>query len=444
MSEPHITVIGLGPGDIDLVTTATLEAISQISLHYIRTTRHPAAELLADANSFDWLYERAETLEDVYAGIVDVLVNAACKEGDIIYAVPGSPRVAERSVELLLEDPRVEAMGIAVTVLPALSFLDLAWVRLGVDPLISSVRVVDGHRFSTQAAGERGPLLVAQCDSISVLSEVKLAFGDKPPDEAWVLHHLGLSDESVTKLRWEDLDRVVEPDHLTSLWIPELCAPVASEVVDLVELVRTLRERCPWDREQTHASLTRYLIEECYELVEAIEQLDETSGEGWQHLEEELGDVLFQVLFHAILGAEAGQFTLADVARTTNEKLTLRHPHVFAGLDVTGTDEIARNWEQIKKEEKGRSHLMEGIPANLPSLLYAHKVQRKAATVGLEAAVPPEIELVGLVDDETIGEALFAVVSAARIAKVDPESALRAAAMRFRVQVEMAEQADKA
>ncbi len=141
-----------------------------------------------------------------------------------------------------------------------------------------------------------------------------------------VLSRLGLPDESVRTVAWDDLDREVEPDHLTSVFIPVLAAPVAGEVARFAELVRTLRERCPWDREQTHASLTRHLLEETYEVLEAIGALDVEAGEGFEHLEEELGDLLFQVVFHATLAAEEGHFTLADVARGIHDKLVHRHP----------------------------------------------------------------------------------------------------------------------
>ena len=414
----RVVVVGLGPAGPDLATAATLAAIERVPVRFLRTTRHPAASLLAGAASFDELYERAERLDDVYAGIVDALVAAAAEHGEVLYAVPGSPRVAERSVALLAADGRVE-----VDVLPALSFLDLAWVRLGVDPLADGVRVVDGHRFATEAAGERGPLLVAQCDTRDVLSAVKLAAEGRC---ATVIQRLGLPDESITEVAWDDLDRAVEPDHLTSVWIPELAAPVAAELVRFSELVRTLRRECPWDRQQTHRSLTRHLLEETYEVLEAIEALDPDEGTGYDHLEEELGDLLFQVVFHATLGAEAGQFTLADVARGVHDKLVSRHPHVFAGLDVAGADEVVQNWEQLKKAEKGRSSVMDGIPGELPSLLYALKVQKKAASLGVTAEGP----VLGGEDD--LAERLWALVAAARALDLDPEAALRARTAQFR------------
>ncbi|MGI8683996.1 MAG: SAM-dependent methyltransferase, partial [Acidimicrobiales bacterium] len=283
--SPRVVVAGLGPAGPDLLTAATTAALGRIPLAFLRTARHPAASVAPGARSFDALYDGAATLDDVYAGIVDALVAAATDApgGEVLYLVPGSPAVAERTVELLRADDRVE-----LVVLPALSFLDLAWDRLCVDPLAAGARLVDGRRFAEEAAGERGPLLVAQCDSALVLSDVKLAVDD-PPAVVTVLQRLGLPDESVREVAWDDLDRVVEADHLTSLWIPSLAAPVGRELLRFAELVRTLRQRCPWDQEQTHATLTRHLLEEAYETVEAIEHLDEPDG--MDHLEEELGDL---------------------------------------------------------------------------------------------------------------------------------------------------------
>jgi tetrapyrrole methylase family protein/MazG family protein len=423
--KPTVVVVGLGPAGPELLTTATVDALAATPHRYLRTVHHPAAVAVADATSFDPLYESAATLEEVYAGIVDALAEAAAEHGTVLYAVPGSPLVAERAVELLAADDRVE-----VRLLPALSFVDLAWAALGVDPVATGVRMVDGRRFAVEAAGERGPLLVAQCDTRHVLSDIKLALDDAgEPFEVTVLQRLGLAEQSVTTVAWPDLDRTVEPDHLTSLYLPSAAPPVAREVARFDELVRTLRARCPWDREQTHRTLTRHLLEETYEVLEAIEDLDLDTGEGFDHLEEELGDLLFQVVFHATLAAEEGHFTLADVARGIHDKLVHRHPHVFAGVEADTPDQVITNWEQIKRDEKGRTSIMDGIGEGLPSLLYAHKVQRKAASVGLDPAV----------GEDGLGADLFALVDVARRAGVDPEAALRATAARFRARFTAAE-----
>ena len=378
---------------------------------YLRTTRHPAAAAVVGAISFDHVYEAADSIDDVYPAIVERPGRG--RRGDTarsIYAVPGSPVVAERTVELLLADDRVRTV-----VLPALSFLDLAWARLGIDPIAVGARVVDGHRFEVEAAGERGPLLVAQCDSLDVLSAVKLAIGEaldtrsplgqrpRPPPgrrrprarrrplpddlRLTVIQRLGLPDEHIVDVAWDDLDRDIEPDHLTSVWIPTYVAPVAFEVQRFAELVATLRRECPWDQEQTHESLKRHLLEEAYEVIDALDGVDEETGEGYEHLEEELGDLLFQILFHATLASEAGQFTLADVARGVHDKLHSRHPHVFGQADADDAEQVAANWEDLKKAEKGRSSVFDGIPDALPALLYALKVQKKAAALGVGSTI---------------------------------------------------------
>jgi tetrapyrrole methylase family protein / MazG family protein len=462
--RPTIVVCGLGPGGADLVTAGVTAAAEHIPHRYLRTTRHPSAPVVGDAASFDHLYEQAAGIEDVYRGIVEALVAAATAHGRVLYAVPGSPVVAERTVELLAADDRV-----AVELVPGLSFVDLAWVRLGVDPLERGVRLVDGHRFAVEAAGERGPLLVGQCDHLDVLSEIKLALGEVvdggTPDAAApgvapdaslaagaigtagagavgaasadgdgreptvvVLQRLGLPDESVVEVPWHELDRVVAPDHLTSVYIPTLAAPVAGEVAALDQLVRRLRTDCPWDREQTHHSLRRHLLEEAYEVLEALDHLDVEAGEGFDALEEELGDLLFQVAIHAALAAEEGRFTLADVARGIVAKLVARHPHVFGGVEVDDVDELATRWEQTKVAEKGRASVMDGIPAALPALLYASKVQKKADSQGVDW----RSLLAGDTALSPSGRALLEAVDAARLAGEDAETELRIAAEHVR------------
>ncbi|HTN78476.1 MAG TPA: nucleoside triphosphate pyrophosphohydrolase [Acidimicrobiales bacterium] len=451
MTRARVVVVGLGPAGPELVTRQAVEEIAHVPAAFVRTTRHPAAAVVAGATSFDAVYDRSPSLDVVYATIVDELVAAAVERGEVLYAVPGSPLVAERTVELLRADDRVE-----VVVVPALSFLDLVWARLGVDPLAAGVRLVDGQRFGVEAAGERGPLVVGQCDTREVLSDIKLSVDDGEPPSIVVLHHLGLPDEQVFEVEWAELDRSFTPDHLTALWIPELHAPVATELQRFAELVRTLRRECPWDREQTHRTLTRHLVEETYETLEAIDALD-GSPESIGHLEEELGDLLFQVFFHATLATEEGWFTLADVARVIHDKLVHRHPHVFGTVEADSAEQVLVNWEQIKKAEKGRDSVMDGLPENLPSLLYAHKVQRKAASVGfdwddVEGALPKVVEELHELEaamasgvepdiEGELGDLLFAVVNVARHLDIDPETALRGASAKFRTRFRAVEAA---
>jgi tetrapyrrole methylase family protein/MazG family protein len=424
----RIVVVGLGPGDPSLVTAGTIAAIDRVpsGARFLRTEVHPSAHLVPGARTFDHHYEAADTFDQVYRRIVDDLLAAAEQHDEVLYAVPGSPRVLERTVDLLdaaAADGRAE-----VEVLAGMSFVDLAWVRLGVDPYEEGVRLIDGHRFEIAAAGERGPLLVAHCHNQRVLSDIKLSVDHAPATPVVVLQRLGLPDESVTTVEWADLDRSFEADHLTSIYIPELAEPVAREVAAFVELVAKLRAECPWDAEQTHRTLTRHLLEETYEVLEALDAVGDggpdTDPEAYDHLEEELGDLLFQIVFHTTLATEAGAFGLGDVARGVHDKLVHRHPHVFGLVEVEGADEVIANWEEIKKAEKGRESVFDGMPADLPALLYALKVTKKAATFG---ATPDPA-------DGTLGGQLLALVAAARAADadVDPETELRAAAARLR------------
>jgi tetrapyrrole methylase family protein/MazG family protein len=466
-----VVVVGLGPAGAELVPEGSRRALAGAARAFVRTARHPAVDAISrlcpgGLESCDRLYEAAGTVDEVYEAIVEEVVAAALavagpeapRAGDragpyVAYAVPGSPFVAERAVVMMRGDERV-----AVEVVAAPSFLDLAWDRLGVDPVAAGVRLVDGAAFATEAAGERGPLLVAQCHSRQVLSDIKLAADDAAGDDdartAVLLHHLGLADEKVIEVSWADLDRSLEPDHLTALWVPELAAPVAVELARLDELVHVLRIRCPWDRSQSHRSLARHLLEETYETLDAIEILSaaepDVAPEAVDHLAEELGDLLFQIYFHAVLAGEEGRFTLADVARGVHDKLVARHPHVFGDIVALTPEDVAADWEARKLGEKGRTSVTEGIPSALPALALATELQRKAQSVGLDPPDPAdlrrrvaealdELDRPGPEPSEAVGELLFRLADAARRRGVDPESALRARAGRFRDQVAAAE-----
>ena len=455
----RIVVVGLGPGSVDHVTAETIAAIARIPHRYLRTSIHPSATLVPDAITFDDVYERADRFDDVYAEITDRLIAAAADHGEILYAVPGSPLVLERTVRALLADDRVE-----VEVLPAMSFLDVAWARLGVDPIEAGVRLVDGHEFATAAAGHAGALLVAHTHANWVLSDIKLAIDD--PDghlddtPVVLLRALGTADEQIVETTWAEMDHTIEADHVTSLYVPALGVAAGSGYVRFHQLARTLREQCPWDIEQTHQSLVPYLIEETYEVVDAIRALDPDDPATDEHLIEELGDLLYQIEFHATIAEQDGRFTIADVTAGIHDKLVRRHPHVFGDahgnvVEVADTGEVLDNWDAIKRAEKGRTSVFDGIAGSLPSLSYAHQVQKKAAKVGFDwpdvGGAFPKIaeetaELRAAVDDadpaataDELGDLLFAVVNVARHLRVDPEAALRAAAQKFRDRFEHVE-----
>lgn len=226
------------------------------------------------------------------------------------------------------------------------------------------------------------------------------------------------------------------------------------EMQSLVETIWRLRQPdgCPWDRKQTHESIGKNMIEEAYEALDCIEAGDEA------HLREELGDVLMQVVLHAQIAADAGAFTMADVARDINDKLIRRHPHVFGGRSADSADEVLAIWDSVKLAEKGAKDadaaeageraegLLEGVPRSLPALMEAQKVSRKAASAGFEWETVADVwdkvaeeraefeaEAPGTAERELeFGDLLFALVNVARKEGIDAESALRASTAKFR------------
>jgi tetrapyrrole methylase family protein / MazG family protein len=451
----RVVVVGLGPAGADHVLPVALAALDAATVRFVRTRRHPAvADLEAIGitfDSFDAVYDAAPDLDHAYTEIAAAVVAAAEEHGEVVYAVPGSPVVAERAVALLRES------DIDLVLVPGLSFADLAWVRLGIDPMEGDARVVDGRAIDQVELA--GPLLIAQCDSTFVLSDVKLALLEHldPSTPVTVVQRLGLADELVTPVVIEELDRgAVVPDHLTSVFVDAGATGAAREMVRLFQLAKRLRDPggCPWDAEQDHHSLTRYLLEESYEVVEAVEALPADGPidpAAYAALEDELGDLLYQVVFHALIAQESGAFTMADVARGIHDKLVRRHPHVFGDVVADETADVMRNWEQIKKVEKGTTSIVEGITPGLPSLLYTHKLFRKGASIGLD---PGDLgEALDRIDiavarlraggddlEADLAQVLAAAVVVARTGGVDAESALRGWAATYRRRFEAMEQ----
>lgn len=446
---PTVVVVGLGPGDPSLVTSDTLAAIQSIAVRFVRTAQHPSAHLVPNATTFDHVYDAAESFSDVYSTIATALADAAHEHGTVLYAVPGSPLILERTVALLRAHP-----NITVHTHAAVSFLDEVWRVLNIDPVEAGITLVDGHQFNTAAANNTGPMLVAHTHANWVLSDIKLSIDDPDPATPVVLlHHLSLPDEQIISTTWADMDHVISADHLTSLYIPQLGTPVGEEMAAFHQLARTLRQECPWDIEQTHQTLVRYLLEETYEVVDAIAHLDPNDPSTDDNLIEELGDVLYQIEFHAAIAEEEGRFSMADVARTAHEKLVARHPHVFGDVVVGSAAEAEANWEAIKSVEKSeRVGIFDGVVDAAPSLSLAAKVQKRASRSGFDwpdVAGPlaklqeefSEVTQAQALNDTValeseVGDLLFSMVNVARHLDIDPETALRSAVRKFRLRVE--------
>jgi len=445
---PVIRVVGLGPGDAELMTRRTYELVARAPVARLRTRVHPAAAAFPDVASYDDLYESAESFDALYQAIATDLIGLArnAPGGEVLYVVPGSPMVAERSVELLIETNDV------TTVLePAVSVIDVACAALGRDPMASGLRVLDALANAEPFRGP-GPLLVLQTYSSEILASVadRLA----PSTEVTVLHHVGLADEVIVQLPAAALVSFGDVDHLTSLWIDGL--RTAGEAMDdLVSFMRRLRLECPWDQEQTHASLTRHLLEEAYETLDALEAFVHVEGDDVDevaaHVEEELGDLLFQIVFHAELGDEEGLFNFATIADGVRDKLIGRHPHVFGDTQVSDSNEVAARWEILKRDEKGRESVTDGIAWQLPALVLYTKLLRKASLAdlrddgetsrarALDAVRAASLDHASANDarstsdvEATWGDAIVALVEMAQWAGVDLEGVLRARAFELR------------
>jgi tetrapyrrole methylase family protein/MazG family protein len=437
-----ITITGLGPGGFDRIPAATrLALLDPGATVVLRTIEHPAARELAgrrEVIACDDLYESHGTFEEVYQAIARRVLEMASK-GPVVYAVPGSPLVGEFTVRLLLDS------GAEVEVVPAESFIDAVLSEVGYDPLDRGLQILNGHHLPDPLVLDK-PTIVAQVDRGEVLADVAARIARVLPEDAVVTV---LSDAgSPDRVRVETPASAIDPGlagYRTSIFID-------ADPGGLIGAVRTmaiLREECPWDREQTHQSLVKYLVEETYELIDAVSRIDgeEPDWVAYAAVEDELGDVLLSVLFHAAIARQIGAFDIDDVAEMMRQKLVRRHPHVFGEVDAETAADVKRNWDEIKDAERGaaRDSLMDGVPAGMPALQRASKVQNRAAKAGFDwdhaAEVVPKIreeldELEAVLDDPAeaeseLGDVLFSVINLARHLGVDGEVALRRAIDRF-------------
>ena len=437
-----IKVVGLGPGAIESLTIGTLEVLKGGKKIYLRTQKHPTVDYLKSIGivfeTYDDRYEQHNNFDDVYRAIAEDLIGKHNKYGDIIYGVPGHPLVAETSVKLLIN--LCDLKGINIEILPAVSFIDAVIESLKLDP-IEGLKIIDAFDIVDQILDKRVGVIITQVYNKSIASDVKLALLEYYKDdmEIYFVRAAGVKGlESTRKINLYELDRQEDVDYLTSIYIPrELEA--TSDFHDLIKVMDTLRGEngCQWDKCQTHESLKKNLIEECYEVLEAIDEKDEDK------IIEELGDVLLQVIFHAQIGKEQGYFNINDVIKGITNKMINRHPHIFVNKECLNPEEVTKNWENIKMVEKGFSNYtdtLKHIPKNLPGLMRADKVQQKAAKVGfdfdcVEPAMEKVLEELQEVKDvykgknrakivEEVGDLVFSTVNVARLLDIDPEFAV--------------------
>lgn len=453
-----LTIVGLGPGSASQLTVGALNAMRDGRPVLLRTARHPVVASLQEMSigfdACDSIYEREPTFEQVYEAIVNLVLERTRPHG-LVFAVPGHPLVGEETVRLLLE--RAPEAGIQVEVLSGPSFLDSLFTALRLDP-VDGLEVLDAYRLFERAPSGMLPTIIMQVHDRDVASRVKLSLMDVYPDEhpVTLVRAAGVAgQERVEQMKLFEIDRHAWVDYLTSLYLPPRPTATAGEsdprrwaptrwpLDPLVEVMARLRgpDGCPWDKEQTHTTLRQYMLEEAYEAVEQM-------GAGAPDLlKEELGDVLLQVVFHAQIASEAHEFDMHDVVEAITEKLVRRHPHVFGDVSASSAEEVTRNWEAIKRQEKGVAakpeSLLDGVSAAIPALSRALQTQRKAARVGFDweneqgpaDKVREELgEVLAAGPDQRsgeVGDLLFACVNLARALKIDPETALTETTAKF-------------
>lgn len=446
MAECDITICGLGPGAWEAVPVGVIDILRQVGVVFLRTERHPVVSKLRAEKitfqSFDRFYEEEDSYEAVYRRIAATILENARKR-PLVYAVPGHPMVAEEPSRLIIESAARE--GLTVRAIPAMSFLDAVYAALGIDPGRGMV-ILDGLNLDPRLIFPALPAIVMQVYNRLAASEAKLFLMDHYPDNhpITVIRAAGVSgEERKAEIPLYELDRITWLDHLTSVYLPpvdERPKPVYS-VEPIVGIMARLRGEggCPWDREQTHQSLKKYLLEEAYEVLEAIESANP------HNLCEELGDLLLQIVFHCQIAAEAGEFDFAGVVKAITKKMVFRHPHIFGEAHLQDSREVMVNWERLKKAEKPGGLALDGIPKGLPALIKAARVQEKAACVGFDwddwrgamSKVKEETaELERAIGDARcvageIGDLLFAVVNLARLLGVEAEEVLNRSTEKF-------------
>lgn len=436
-------IVGLGPSGLEQLTLGNYRLICSAKKVFARTAEHPCVQqLMAEGicvESFDELYNTKSSFEEVYESISEQLCKELNKSSEVIYMVPGHPMVAEKTVQLILKKL---AQQNKIFIHPAMSFIDEIFRVLKFDP-IDGVIIRNYDALKDGGLTGKEWLIIPQVHNKILASEVKLDLMSIYPDDAWVYitKALGTPGEQVDKLPLFEMDHGTF-DHLTTIVLPPNSN--VSSFSKLTGIMTTLRSKqgCPWDLKQTHDTLKPYLIEESYEVLNAIEKND------MHNLCEELGDLLLQVVFHAQIASEANEFAIQDVLQGIIQKMIRRHPHVFGEEKAETADDVNINWQRIKQEEKkGKNHELAFFkdPIGLPALMWASSTQRRAAQVGFDwldidgpwEKVEEELaELKSALNEgvgkrEELGDLLFSIVNLSRFLELDAEEALRDSVHKF-------------
>ena len=444
-----IIVVSIGSGDPELLNMKTVRVLREGGSLVLRTGRHPLAAWLEENaipfSTLDSLYDACEDFEELNRQIAGKLFSMS-EYNQTVYAVPDA--LTDRSVQALF---RLKPESCSVTVVPGVSAYDrfvscsLPFLSEAVVTVVPASDLNEGFHFDPNRS-----LLVTELDSPILAGQVKLFLLDMLEDEHPVL--LLHEDAEPAQIPLWQLDRQTGIDHRSAVLVPgtgytERGRFVMNDLTAIMDLLRS-PSGCPWDRIQTHETLRPYMIEEAWECVASIDQQD------MEHLGEELGDLLFQVVFHASIGKSYDEFTFNDIVSSICSKMIRRHPHVFGDRDLKDPESVRAAWEQIKQEETGRRTVvsaLDDVSSGLPSLKYAAKVMKKLSpTEAVRHEVKPVLDdierLVSLIkadpgeDTESrTGRLLLLCTELCHVLGCDGEIVLRQAADRMKSRLKIAE-----
>jgi tetrapyrrole methylase family protein/MazG family protein len=436
---PGVTIVGLGPGDPNLLTIEARGVLAAAPEIHTPKARHPALAVLPPSTA-------VIAVEAPSAALVQELLALGRRPQGVVYAVPGHPLVGDAAAAALIDACRRE--GLPCRVVAGVSLLETACEALGIDAVAAGVQLVDPLDPHPDPGR---PALLAPLPGAAHLPTLRDALlALYPPDHAAVIVSTAASPPMRRELPLAALADAAPPDEparlpdgQACLYLPALPPERNLRTFDGLEaIVHRLRAPggCPWDRAQTHESLKRFLLEEAYETLAALDEGDPAK------LREELGDLLLQVLLHTEIASESEEFRLADVVESIGRKLIRRHPHVFGDVRVETPEQVVDNWEAIKRDERaGDRPLLADVPAAMPALAHSQALQSRASSVGFQwpdvervlEKLVEELEELSKVEDaaerrDEMGDVLFVLTSVAQRLGVDAEEALRLAARKFR------------
>lgn len=448
----NLIISSMGDGKKENLTIGLIEKLKYAKRVVLQTEKVEAAEYLRSLEivfeTLDVLYEQSEDFDSLNRAISDMIFEG---DDDTCFCILGAP-YGHTAIPGILKEAAKRKVEVAF--LPGLSYFDTA-LCAGIQKTPSNGLItLPASQIESFYAPQDLTVCITEIDTQMKASAVKEKLAAWYGDEQRIVFYDGNTAKTVYIYA---LDRQKAYSHLSSaVYYPQtLIKKLRFSFEDLIRVMDKLRakEGCPWDREQTHTSLKQYLLEEAYEVLEAIDEEDEAK------LYDELGDVLLQVVFHACIARQTGSFDILDVTTAICKKMIKRHPHIFGKVTAKTAKDVIRNWEAIKKEEKGHetyTDVLKDIPKHIPALMKSYKVQKKAANVGFDWESPlgaadkireetdELMEAVRQSTDEHIaseaGDLLFSVVNLCRMLHVEPETALLKTTQKFIDRFEYIEQ----